>query len=209
MNEQGLGPEHFARIDESDDALFYTEPRLVTHIDDEACIALSDHFATILPEGGEILDLMSAWVSHLPDNAPYRRVAGLGMNEVELSKNGQLTEWLVHDLTETPALPYGDSEFDACLINVSVQYLTHPVEVFANIARVLKPGGLCAVSFSNRMFPTKAIAAWRGAGDKGHAQIIAWYFQQAGGFETPAFSDLSPNPGMSDPLYKVSARTPG
>lgn len=201
-----LGPEHFERVDESDDALFYAEPRLVTHIDEPARAALTGWFRDHLPAGGDILDLMSSCVSHLPDDVAYRRVTGLGMNAVELDANPQLTERVVHDLSLDPALPYADASFDACLVTVSVQYLVRPIEVFAEIARTLRPGGLCAVSFSNRMFPTKAVAIWRALDDGGHAGLVMHYFREAAGFDAPRFEDLSPDPGASDPMYVVSAR---
>lgn len=204
--DRKLGPEHFERVDESDDAQFYTQPRIVTHIDDEACNALAAWYMNNLPAGGDILDLMSSWVSHLPPDITFNRVAGLGMNAVELEENNRLTDHVVHDLTSNPVLPYDDASFDACLIAVSVQYLTRPIEVFTEIGRVLRPGGLCAVSFSNRLFPTKAIAVWRAMDDMGHARLVGYYFLEAGAFEQPEFTDISPHPGATDPLYLVTAR---
>jgi len=209
MADKELGPEHFAREDEGDDALFYAMPRMVTHIDDAAIEALTGWFRGALPPGGAVLDLMSSCVSHLPEDVSYARVAGLGMNRDELDANPRLTERVVHDLTRTPALPYEDASFDACLITVSVQYLVRPLEVFAEIARVLKPGGRCHVSFSNRCFPTKAIALWLGLDDHGHAQLVGYYFIRSGGFEQPEFADLSPAHGLSDPLYMVHALKAG
>jgi SAM-dependent methyltransferase len=205
MADQKLGPQHFERIDESDDTLFYGEPRLVKHIDEPACEALALFHRVALPKGGAILDLMSSCVSHLPTDVEYSRVCGLGMNQVELEANPQLSDHLIHDLTINPTLPFADNEFDACIINVSVQYLIHPIHVFGEIARVLKPGSVCAVSFSNRCFPTKAVAIWRAMDDRDHARLVGYYFVESGGYEEPELTNLSPTSGESDPLYVVSA----
>ena len=95
--------------------------------------------------------------SHFPEDINYSKVSAQGMNKVELKANPQLTDFILQNLNTNQVLPYGDEEFDLCTIAVSVQYLTSPVRVFEEIARVLKPNGKCCVSFSNRMFPTKAI----------------------------------------------------
>ena len=63
-----LPPGAFARVDEGDDAEFYRPARLVTHIDDGAIAELAHFYAKVLPRGGALLDLMSSWVSHLPDD---------------------------------------------------------------------------------------------------------------------------------------------
>ncbi len=207
MNKIQLTDMHLGRVDETDDALFYQTPRLVTHIDEAACKALEGWYKDNLPSGLKILDLMSAWVSHLPGDVIYKRVCGLGMNSTELKENRQLTDWLTQDLNKNPILPFEDDEFDACIIAVSVQYLIKPLEVFSEMARVIKPGGLAAISFSNRMFPTKAVALWRAAaGPPYQAKLISWYFQNAVGFVAAEIADISPNPFETDPLYIVSAR---
>ncbi|MGE3932720.1 MAG: class I SAM-dependent methyltransferase [Rhodospirillaceae bacterium] len=206
MNEPTFRPEHFRRVDETDDADFYVPPRLVVHIDEPAIAALTAWYATALPADGDVLDLMSSWVSHLPAEVAYRSVTGLGMNRTELEANPRLTTRIVQDLNRDPRLPFPDAAFDACTIAVSVQYLTRPVAVFAEIARVLRPGGLCAVSFSNRMFPTKAVAVWRALDDADHGRLVGLYFRDAGGFEPARFLDLSPHPGATDPLYVVESR---
>ena len=209
MTESELGEAHFARTDETDDSLFYVLPRLVKHIDEPACAALAAYYQRTLPSGGAILDLMSSCVSHLPDDTAYASVTGLGMNRAELESNPRLTEHLIHDLNVDPVLPIGDGCFDACTIAVSIQYLTRPIDVFAEIARVLRPGAPCIVSFSNRMFPTKAVAVWRALNDGDHARLVGYYFAQAGGFDESELHDLSPAPGESDPLYVVAARRAG
>ena len=62
----------------------------------------------------------------------------------------------MHDLNRTPTLPFEDESFDVVLNTVSVDYLTRPFEVFAEVGGVLRPGGLFLVTFSNRAFPQKA-----------------------------------------------------
>lgn len=206
MSEPPFLAEHFRRMDETDDGIFYEPPRLVRHIDDEACEALARYYEGALAPGSDLLDLMSSCVSHLPVDVAYRSVTGLGMNRVELDANPRLDARIVHDLNRDPALPFPDRSFDACLIAVSVQYLIRPIEVFAEIARVLRPGGLAAVSFSNRCFPTKAVAVWHALDDGQHATLVSLYAKHAGGFEPARTLDLSPAPGATDPLYLVEAR---
>ena len=205
-DESPFEPAHFQRVDETDDGLFYREARMVTHIDDAAIAALRAHYARIFPANGAVLDLMSSWVSHFPDDFEPSRAAGLGMSADELAANESLEERIVHDLNLDPTLPYDDMSFDAVVIAVSVQYLRRPVAVFREIRRVLKPNGICVVSFSNRCFPTKAIALWTSTGDAVHTEIVGAYFHYAGGFRHLQALDLSPNPGRSDPMYVVQAR---
>ena len=123
MADAELGREHFQRVDETDDALFYHDPRLVTHIDEPAIAALGAYYRATMPAGGDILDLMSSCVSHLPSDVLYRSITGLGMNAAELDANHRLTRRIVHDLNRTPGLPFDGASFDACAIAVSVQYL--------------------------------------------------------------------------------------
>ena len=201
-----LRPEHFRRLDEGDDADFYKQPRLVTHIDDPACSALNDYFRTQFPANSELLDLMSSCVSHLPWDMTYKNITGLGMNEVELNENPQLTKRVVHNLSKNPTLPFANHSFDGCMITVSVQYIIHPIKVFTEIARVLRPGAACIVSFSNRCFPTKAVAIWHHLDDQNHGKLVEYYFEKSNGFDKPETHNISPNPGQSDPLFIVQAR---
>ena len=206
MSGDGLGPAHFARIDESPDTEFYAFPRMVAHIDDPARAALAAYLGRRLPAGGRIFDMMSSCVSHLPAAPGYGAVIGLGLNAAEMAANPQLDAAVVQDVNRITGLPFADGSFEACVLSVSVQYLTRPIEVFAEIGRVLAPGAACHVSFSNRMFPTKAVAAWRAAGDRDHARLVGHYFVETAEFGSPDLADLSPAPGRSDPLYTVSAK---
>jgi SAM-dependent methyltransferase len=199
--------EFFRRFDETPDAEFYTAPRLVTHIDDSTIAALTQLYRETLPPGGALLDLMSSWVSHLPDEATYARVAGLGMNREELERNPRLTDFRVHDLNLEPELPYADESFDAVLNAVSIQYLTRPVEVYASVRRVLRPGGLAVIAMSHRCFPTKAVMAWQACSPEERLHLVQVYFQAAGGWEQPVFADRSPAEG--DPLWVALVRRDG
>lgn len=200
----------FDRADPSPDAEFYAPTRLVTHIDDGAIAAVGDLYAELGVDGGapgtrRVLDLMSSWVSHLR-TAPAELVA-LGMNEAELAANPMATERIVQDLNTDPCLPLPDASVDGVLCCVSVDYLTRPVEVMAEAARVLRPGAPVVLTFSNRCFPTKAIRGWLATDDEQHCAIVAEYLRLAGGFTEPESSLRTPGGRYrGDPLYAVVAR---
>ena len=200
----------FRRADESPDETFYTQPRFVTHIDEGAISAVTQLYREYLPADGTILDLMSSWISHLPPEARYGRVVGLGMNRAELAANPRLSAFVVQNLNQNPTLPFADAEFDAAGLCVSIDYLTDPVRVLQETARVLRPGAPMVVTFSNRCFPTKAVAVWHALDDAARCQFVAALFQAAGGSDTlwtPAeILDRSPAPGRGDPLFAVVAR---
>ncbi|XP_027176822.1 uncharacterized protein LOC113775961 isoform X1 [Coffea eugenioides] len=202
--------EDFQRFDESSDSYFYDTPRFVTHIDDPAIAALTKYYSEVLPPsntpGVAVLDMCSSWVSHYPKGYKQDRIVGMGMNDEELKRNPVLTEYIVQDLNVNPKLPFEDNTFDVITNVVSVDYLTKPIEVFKEMSRILKPGGLAIMSFSNRCFWTKAISIWTSTGDADHAMIVGSYFHYAGGFEPPQAVDISPNPGRSDPMYVVYSR---
>ena len=190
----------FEREDESSDALFYEQPRFVTHIDDATIAALTAFYGEFLPADCRVLDLMSSWVSHLPP-VRYARVEGLGMNAAELAANKRLDAHVVHDLNEDPRLPYEGGQFDRALIAVSVQYLLRPIEVFAELRRVLAPDGRVAVAMSHRCFPTKAIFAFRALSPNARVQLVSAYLHRAG-FADIAAADRSP--AVGDPLWIVT-----
>ena len=199
-----LKPEFFRREDESDDATFYADARLVMHIDDAAIASLSRFYGQLLPPGGAVLDLMSSWVSHLPEETLLSGVVGLGMNGHELAENSRLTERVIQDLNRDTVLPFEDNAFDGAIVTVSVQYLVRPVEVFADVGRVLRPGAPFAVAYSNRMFPSKAVAIWQMLDHRERADLIGLYFRLSGSFGPVRAIDLSPGPG-GDPLVVVVA----
>lgn len=198
-------PGFFDRGDPTDDARFYAYDRFVTHIDDRAIAAVTELYRE-LGLAGDVLDLCSSWVSHF-DPAPARLVA-LGMNAHELAANPAATDHVVHDLNADPALPFADASFDAVTCCVSVDYLTRPLEVFDEVARVLRPGGLFVCTFSNRCFPTKAIRGWLSTDDRGRCAIVAAYFGANPGFDPPTVELRNPG-AAGDPLYAVWAAREG
>ena len=199
-----LPPGAFRKADPGDDAAFYAPPRLVTHIDDAATRALTAHYRATLPSGGVVLDLMSSWVSHLPPDVAFAEVIGHGMNLEELKANPRLTRRFVQDLNRSPVLPLEEASCDAALCCVGVQYLQQPVEVFAAVMRVLRPGAPFIVSFSNRCFPTKAVAIWRALDARGQVELVRLYFERAG--FTDIQVDVLQDGPASDPLTAVTGR---
>jgi SAM-dependent methyltransferase len=190
----------FARNDASDDALFYSMERKVVHLEPGAIAALRAFYASVLAPGADVLDLMSSWRSHLPDNVGV--VTGLGMNAAEMADNPQLSSFVVHDLNRDPRLPFDAASFDAVVCAVSVQYLIRPVEVFTDVRRVLRAGGQVVVSFSNRCFPTKAVAIWLANDGDGHRRLVRAYLERSGFGEVRDRSLAT----SDDPVSVVSAR---
>ncbi|MEJ2040736.1 MAG: methyltransferase domain-containing protein [Desulfosarcinaceae bacterium] len=204
----------FERDDVEPDALFYENPRLVQHLDDTALDVVREVHGRFLRNGMHALDLMSSWQTHLPEGLMLERLAAIGLNAVELSKNEALTDWTISDLNANPVLPYATSSFDAVLCALSVEYLIHPLEVFAEVARVLKPGGAFVVTFSNRWFPPKAIGIWKELHDFERMGLVLEYFLAGGrygglqtyslrGLERPRNDQYWGKTAHSDPVYAV------
>jgi SAM-dependent methyltransferase len=208
-----LKPHDRAKLDESNDALFYEMPRFVTHVDEAFIQSLTQLYQERLTPNSRILDLMSSWVSHLPSEMSFAHVEGHGLNELELARNPRLDRYFVQNLNQHPQLPLEDQSFDAVLCTVSVQYLQYPEAVFSEVARILKPGGIVIVSFSNRMFYQKAIQAWREGNDADHVLLVKTYLQSIPTFSAPeVVSQTSPPTALSwlglgtrDPFYAVIA----
>ena len=192
----------FSRYDESGDNAFYAAPRFVTHIDDAAIAAVGDLYAELAVDG-DVLDLMSSWISHF--HVPPDELVGLGMNDAELRRNPALAGYVLQDLNAEPRLPFEDAAFDDVVCCVSVDYLVRPLDVFADVARVLRPGGRLVITFSNRCFPTKAIRGWLATDDAGHVAIVRRYFELTEGFGPPASDLRTPLTAPGDPLWAVWA----
>ena len=210
-----LQPTQRTKLDESNDLQFYDQPRFVTHVDAGFIDQLTALYRQqILPQSC-VLDLMSSWVSHLPEALELAHVEGHGMNAAELARNPRLSHYFVQNLNQNQLLPLPDQSFDAVLNTVSVQYLQRPEAIFAEIYRVLKPAGVCIISFSNRMFYQKAIQAWREGSETDRVNLVTGYFESVPGFSQPeviarasslpAFLQMLGVTG-GDPFYAVIAR---
>ena len=202
--ERFLDDDDRAKLLDGDDDRFYRSPRFVHHVDDAFRERLTDLYRELLAPGDDVFDAMSSWVSHLPDT-DLGRVVGHGMNAEELDDNDRLDRWFVQNLNEEQGLPLDDAAFDAVLVAVSVQYLQYPGPVFAEFARVLRPGGHLVVSFSNRMFPQKAIRAWRNSDMDGRAALVRKYVDATGAFTEPTLHAATER--GQDPFYAVVATT--
>ncbi|MBF2002845.1 MAG: class I SAM-dependent methyltransferase [Synechococcales cyanobacterium C42_A2020_086] len=210
-----LQPTQRTKLDESDDGLFYSFPRFVTHVDEFFIQQLTDLYRERLKPSTRIFDMMSSWVSHLPEEITFEHVEGHGMNAEELARNPRLDHYFVQNLNQQQLLPLPDQSFDAVLNAVSVQYLQFAEAVFAEIYRILKPGGICIVSFSNRMFYEKAIQAWRDSSESERVELVKRYFAAVPGFSEPeviarassipSFLQMLGIPG-GDPFYAVIAQ---
>lgn len=206
------------KLDPTSDTLFYDIPRFVTHVDEGFIQQLTNLYRERLSPGSRIFDMMSSWISHLPEDVAFEWVEGHGLNAAELARNPRLNHYFVQNLNENDRLPLEDQSFDAVLNAVSVQYLQYPEAVFAEMHRILKPGGIAVVSFSNRMFYQKAIAAWRDGTEPQRVALVKQYFQSVPGFSPPeAIVRVSSVPPLlqmmglagGDPFYAVIAERMG
>jgi SAM-dependent methyltransferase len=212
-----IHPRAFAREDDSPDTEFYRTPRLVQHLDARAREIINNRYRRSISPGARVLDLMSSWVSHLDGIADSTRVSGLGMNAAELAGNPRLVDYAVQDLNREPRLPYADGCFDAVICSVSVEYLVRPFDVFAEVARVLKPGGQCIVTFSDRWFPPKVIGLWTELHPFERMGLVLEYFRQTRqfvdmtteswrGWPRPEDDKYYPRRRTADPVFAVSGQ---
>jgi SAM-dependent methyltransferase len=210
-----LHPNQRQKLDDTDDTLFYNFPRFVTHVDEGFIQQLTQLYRERLQPNTRIFDMMSSWVSHLPEEIIFAHVEGHGLNEEELARNSRLNHYFVQNLNQDLKLPLEDNSFDAVLNTVSVQYLQYPEAIFSEIHRILKPGGMAIISFSNRMFYQKAIQAWRDGSENDRVNLVKGYFKAIPGFgepevivresSLPKVLQLMGMPG-GDPFYAVIAQ---
>jgi SAM-dependent methyltransferase len=216
-----LSEEDFERTDEREDRIYYEIERPGPHLDSLALKTVENIIEElVVEEDPQILDLMAGIDSHLPNSLQAKAVLGLGLNESELKKNKSLTDYVLHDLNRVPRLPFESNSFDVVLNTVSVDYLTKPFEVFEEAARVLKPGGLFLVIFSNRYFPEKVVKVWKEGSEEERILLVEEYFRRVPVLEKTRFfvsrgwprpeGDKYSDLGIpSDPVYAIYAEHVG
>ncbi len=215
MVVQVLGEADRRKSDASDDALFYAAPRFVQHLDGGFRSRLTNLYRQRLPAGAQLLDLMTSWVSHLPEEISYQSVIGHGLNAAELQANPRLDRFWVQNLNQDQTLPLESASVDAALITAGWQYLQQPEAIAAELLRILRPGGQLVVAFSNRMFAQKAPKIWLEGSDQDHLRVVARVLM-AQGWPQPelvAESTRSAGPlgwlgGQGDPFFAVIATKP-
>ena len=196
-----------------------------------------------LPPKARVLDLCSSWTSHIDPNVVLSsvpesnndndieksnsekknkkimaQISGLGMNSEELKSNPLLSDWTIQDLNTNPDLSKiypNDNTFDVVFCQLSIDYLTRPMEVLREVSRILKVGGTVHIIFSNRLFLSKAVALWTGADDVDHTFYVSSYLHFCGGnFHNIEAIDLSSRRSsatkggqliVGDPVFVVRA----
>lgn len=155
VTKETFSGRDFRRLDESDDATFYDHPRFVEHIDNNAVSKLTTFHENLIVEylketkksAVDVVDLCSSWVSHIPTKAALNSLVVVGMNKEELQANNMQTTILIQDLNKSPTISSLNSESaDIVLLQLSIDYLTHPVDVLKEAYRVLRPGGKIVIS---------------------------------------------------------------
>jgi SAM-dependent methyltransferase len=160
-----------------------TGRRGASRLDDAAVAAVRDLYSD-LGIDGRVLDLCGASAEHF-DVPP--------------------DELVVFDGDPDVKLPYGDSAFDDVLCTDGVGSLSRPREAFAEVARVLRPGGRFVCTFASEVSGPVAVRGWVGKDDAGRVRIVRAYFSLAPAFG-PAESDLRTSlTGAGDRLWAVWA----
>ena len=196
------GKDAFTRINEEDDAIFYSIDRFVNHLDSLALSTVEKIIGSlVIEEEPIILDLMAGWDSHIPQTLTPSKVVGLGLNKNELEKNKDLTDWIIHDINHDSHLPFHSEYFDIVINTVSFDYMTRPEDIFKEVGRVLKPGGLFLVIFSNRMFSEKAVKVWRESSEDERIILVQEFFDESGMFESPSVFVSKGRPRPKDDKY--------
>ena len=214
-------PGDFSRIDESSDPVKYATPRFVTHMDDSAIKSLTQLYTCILKplvlcahnKKITLMDTCGSWKTFYPDKMLPKgcRIIVQGLNAAELEANDLATEVLVQDLNASCSLPFPSCSIDFITNVASIEYITHPVDFLSEVHRLLRPGGVAVIAFSNRCFDDKAVTIWlrRIAVGAGLVDLVTNWLHYAAPWAHVSSVDVSPKlhrqNESSDPLYAIIA----
>ena len=200
-SQKNFREDDFLRDDENPDNEFYYKPRLVSHLDSLALTTVEDIYARLIPKNANVLDLMAGPDSHLKEELVPLSITGLGLNDKELAANNELNVRIIHDLNVVWKIPFENDMYDAVVNTVSVDYLTKPIEVFREVGRVLRPGGIFVVIFSNRMFPSKAVNIWKRTPEKDRVNLVKKFLLLSEKFQIQGYSENTGRPRPKDDKY--------
>ena len=205
-----LNKKQREKLDESDDAMFYSEPRFVYHLDSNFRKHLTSIYNKELNADSVILDLMSSWDSYLPGKH-YKKVIGHGLNEQELMRNKAFNDYWIQNLNLKQTIPLEDESIDYCLMVAAWQYLQYPESLVKDIARILTKNGKFLISFSNRAFWHKSPNIWVNSNEEERIQYVRTVLV-SNGFSEPRIIRKFTNQNLSlipflnvDPFYCLVA----
>ena len=199
------------KLDETDDAIFYSEPRFVYHLDSNFRKCLKNVYKKEIFKDSVVLDLMSSWDSYLPKETKYKKIIGHGLNKQELTRNKALEEYWVQNFNLDQKIPLEDQSIDACLMVAAWQYLQYPELLAREISRILSSEGKFLISFSNRAFWHKSPNIWVNSNEEERI-IYVRKVLVSNGFKEPRIIKKFTNQNYSllpffkvDPFYCVIA----
>ena len=191
-SEQAFGAASLEPPDGTDlvpSGIFFRDPGLRP----EQQHLLREAYGRLLGDGAlpRVLDLLASSDSFVP------RVAGLcltGLAPARMAADPSLgsqvahgpAREVAHDVNEQPRLPFDDASFDAVLVTLEVGKLRRPLEVFREVARVLRPQGLVAVTFGPAGYDATWTRLWALADDREHLMLAEAFIEFAcAGFSRP------------------------
>ena len=199
------------KIDESDDSIFYSNPRFVYHLDGNFRQYLTYIYKQEIDNDKKVLDLMSSWDSYLPKDKTYKEVIGHGLNEEELNKNKALNRYWIQNFNKNQKIPIKSKSIDYCLMVAAWQYLQYPELMSEEIARILNEEGKLIVSFTNRAFWTKAPNIWTNSNEEERVNYVIKVLSSNGFNNIKCIKEFNSNknsflPFLNiDPFYCVIA----
>ena len=160
------------KLDENDDAEFYSDPKFVYHLDANFRQYLSSVYKNEIKDYSTVLDLMSSWDSYLPKDKKYKKIIGHGLNKQELEKNKVFDTFWIQNFNLSQEIPLENECIDYCLMVAAWQYLQYPENLTQEIVRILNSRGKIIIAFSNRAFWHKAPNIWTSSTEEERVKYV-------------------------------------